>query len=83
MKFTYKPSGVCSSKINIEINEKANNIVAVHFEHGCDGNARGLSALLVGVGVDEAIKRLEGIPCGSKKTSCPDQLAQALKTTLK
>jgi len=83
MKFTYKPTGVCSSKISIEIDEITNTIVSVQFENGCDGNARGLRALLVGVSVDEAIKRLDGIPCGSKKTSCPDQLAQALKTTLK
>ena len=83
MKFTYKPSGVCSSNIHIEINESTNNIVSVQFERGCDGNARGIGALLVGMSVEKAIERLEGIPCGSKKTSCPDQLAQALKTTLK
>ena len=83
MKFTYKPSGVCSSQIDIEIDEPTNTIISVQFERGCDGNATGLSALLVGMSVDEAIKRLEGTPCGSKKTSCPDQLAQALKTVKK
>lgn len=83
MKFTYKPSGVCSSKINIEIDEAKNTIKLVTFENGCDGNARGLGALLTGMSVEDAIARLDGIPCKSKKTSCPDQLAQALKTTLK
>ena len=83
MKFTYKPVSVCSTQIDIEINEADNTIKSVDFTRGCDGNARGIAALLVGMDVAEAIKRLEGIPCGSKKTSCPDQLAQALKTIVK
>ena len=83
MKFTYKPVSVCSSLITVEIDEGNNTIRSVEFQGGCDGNARGLGALLVGMDVQEAIKRLEGIPCGSKRTSCPDQLAQALKTVVK
>lgn len=83
MKFTYKPSGVCSSKINIEIDETKKTIKLVTFERGCDGNSKGLCALLTGMSVEDAIARLDGVTCKSKKTSCPDQLAQALKTTLK
>lgn len=77
MVFTYKTNGVCSVSIEIEIeNDK---VEAVKYIGGCHGNLQGISALVKGMSVDEVIKRLEGIKCGFKKTSCPDQLATALK----
>ena len=73
----YKTFGTCSRAINFEV--KNGVIQSVEFVGGCDGNTQGLSRLLVGMSVDEAIKRLSGIDCGGKGTSCPDQLARALK----
>lgn len=74
---TYKTSGVCSREISFDvINNKVKN---VSFVAGCSGNLKGLSSLVEGMEVAEAIKRLEGITCGNKTTSCPDQLAKALK----
>lgn len=75
----YKTSGVCSREIDIEIDESTKTVKAVHFVGGCAGNAQGLSKLVVGMPVDEVIKRLEGVTCGLRPTSCPDQLANALK----
>ena len=73
---TYTTKGVCSRQINIDIE---NGIVAkVTFNGGCSGNTQGVAALVAGMPVDEAIKRLSGIRCGMKNTSCPDQLAVAL-----
>ena len=78
MQFTYKTNGVCSRKIVIDVE---NGIVEnVHFEGGCNGNTKGVAALVKGMKVDEVISRLENIKCGFKNTSCPDQLAQALKS---
>lgn len=75
---TYSTQGTCSRQINIEVNE--NNIIEhVKFTGGCSGNTQGVAALVVGMSVDEAIRRLEGIKCGPRPTSCPDQLASALK----
>ena len=73
---SYTPKGVCSRKIEIDLD--ANRITAVRFVGGCAGNTQGLAALLVGMSVEDAIERLRGIRCGFKATSCPDQLAQAL-----
>ena len=73
----YKTFGTCSRAINFEVKDGV--IQSVEFVGGCDGNTQGLSRLLVGMSVDEAIKRLSGIDCGGKGTSCPDQLARALK----
>lgn len=74
--FSYKTSGVCSSKINIEIN---NNVIeSVEFVGGCAGNLSGIGHLVKGMTVDEVITKLEGIDCKSKGTSCPDQLSKAL-----
>lgn len=74
---TYATKGTCSRQIDVEIN---NNIIEnVKFTGGCSGNTQGVSALVAGMTVDEAIKRLEGIKCGPRSTSCPDQLACALK----
>ncbi|BCN32920.1 TIGR03905 family TSCPD domain-containing protein [Anaeromicropila herbilytica] len=73
----YKTSGVCSREINFDIE---NGIIKnVTFSGGCAGNTAGISNLVVGMPVDEVIKRLEGVTCGPRKTSCPDQLAKALK----
>ena len=76
-KITYIPRNVCSRKIDIEIE---NNIIkSVKYTGGCAGNTQGVAALIAGMSVDEAIERLSGIRCGFKPTSCPDQLATALK----
>lgn len=76
----YKPKGVCSREIHYEVE---NGIVKeVKFVGGCAGNAIGIARLVVGMSVDDAIQKLEGIRCSAKGTSCPDQLAQALKSTL-
>jgi uncharacterized protein (TIGR03905 family) len=75
----YKTSGVCSREINFEIDETNDTINMVEFKGGCAGNASGLSRLLVGMKVDEVIKKFDGVTCGYKSTSCPDQLARALK----
>lgn len=73
----YKTKGTCSSEINLEIE---NDIIkAVSFKGGCNGNLQGIAALVIGMNKDEVIKKLEGVHCGMKSTSCPDQLAQALK----
>ena len=77
MQYTYKTSGTCSREISFEVeNGKVKN---VQFFGGCNGNLKGIGALVEGMNVDEVIARVEGIRCGSKVTSCPDQLAQALK----
>lgn len=73
----YRTKGVCSQSIHFDIED--NKIHNVSFVGGCNGNLQGISHLVEGMDVDEAISRLEGIQCGFKKTSCPDQLAQALK----
>ncbi len=77
MNFTYKTVGVCSRSITIELD--GDTVVSAKFEGGCNGNTKGISSLVVGMNIDEVINRLEGINCGFKGTSCPDQLAQALK----
>lgn len=76
----YKTKGVCSQLINFDIED--GKIKNVSFVGGCAGNLQGISRLVEGMDVKEAIKRLEGIRCGFKATSCPDQFAQALKATL-
>lgn len=73
----YKTKGTCCSEINLEIE---NNVIkSLSFKGGCNGNLQGIAALVVGMDKDEVIKRLEGVHCGLKSTSCPDQLAKALK----
>ena len=77
MQYTYKTKGTCSREINFEVeNGKVKN---VQFIGGCNGNLKGIGALVEGMDIDEVIARVEGIHCGMKATSCPDQLAQALK----
>ena len=76
---TASPSAmVCSKQIDIQI--KDGIIQSVVYTRGCDGNAKGIGALIKGMSVEEAIKRLEGITCGKRPTSCPDQLAKILKS---
>ena len=77
---TYKTKGVCSRQIDMEIDNGV--IVDAKFTGGCSGNTQGVAALVIGMTVDEAIKRLRGIKCGFKSTSCPDQLAVALEEHL-
>ena len=72
----YKTSGVCSRSIDFDVVD--NKITNVHFEGGCSGNTQGVAALIEGMDIDEAIKRMSGIKCGFRPTSCPDQLANAL-----
>ena len=74
---TYRPRGVCSW--NMEIDVEGDVIQSVRVEGGCSGNLQGICSLLKGMTVEEAVARMEGIRCGGKPTSCPDQLAQALK----
>lgn len=73
----YTTSGVCSRAIKFEVEDGL--VKNVKFLGGCSGNTQGVAALAEGMPVDEVITRLEGIRCGAKPTSCPDQLARALK----
>ncbi len=73
----YRPKGVCSQSISFDIQD--NKVTNVSFIGGCSGNLQGISRLIEGMDVNEAISRIEGIRCGFKNTSCPDQLAKALK----
>ena len=73
----FKTCGVCSSSIEFDV--KDNKITNVHFIGGCSGNTQGVARLIEGMDVDEAISRIDGIHCGARPTSCPDQLARALK----
>lgn len=78
MTYTYKTRGTCSSQIKIDINDDK-TIKNVEFLGGCNGNLKGIGELVKGMTIDEVIDRLDGIKCGFKQTSCPDQLAKALK----
>ena len=78
MEYTYKTFGTCSRAIRIETDE--NDVIrSVRFDGGCSGNTQGVAALVKGMKAQDAIDRLSGIRCGMKSTSCPDQLARALK----
>lgn len=77
MQYEYKTKGTCSQRILFEIND--NKVCNLQFIGGCNGNLQGISKLVEGMDVDEVITRVEGIRCGMKQTSCPDQLANALK----
>lgn len=78
MKQIYKTKGTCSSQIELDI--AGGKIVEVSFEGGCNGNLQGLSSLVVGLTPQEVCSRLEGIQCGKRSTSCPDQLCKALRS---
>ena len=77
MRLVYRPRGVCSQRIEIDVEN--GRVQDVQFTGGCSGNLQGISRLVKGMDVEEVISRVEGIRCGFKPTSCPDQLAQALK----
>lgn len=77
MQFEYKTKGTCSQRILFEIQD--GKLQNVQYIGGCNGNLKGISSLVEGMDVDEVISRLEGTTCGMKNTSCPDQLATALK----
>ena len=80
MEFTFRPRGVCSQLMEIEV--EGDKIKHVKVTGGCSGNLQGISRLVEGMDIKEAISRMEGIRCGFKPTSCPDQLAKALKQCL-
>ena len=77
MVYVYEPKGVCSREMQIEVEDDI--IKSVRIIGGCDGNTKGVASLLIGMKVDEAVKRLKGIDCRGRGTSCPDQLAIALE----
>ena len=81
MKFDYTTRGTCSRVIHIELDGDV--IKSVSFEGGCNGNTKGITALVAGLNIDDVINKLEGINCGFRGTSCPDQLAKALKQAKK
>lgn len=77
MEYRYKPQGVCSSEIIVNVEH--NIIKDIKVVNGCDGNLKGISKLLIGMNIDDVISKLKGIKCGFKNTSCPDQIARALE----
>lgn len=79
MQYTYKTKGVCSQMISFDVEDGM--VRNVQFFGGCNGNLKGIAALVEGMSIDEVISRVEGIHCGMKSTSCPDQLAQALRAS--
>ena len=79
-KFVYQPKGTCSKLMEFEI--EGNIIKSLKVTGGCNGNLKGIAALVKGMEVQDAITRLQGITCGFKSTSCPDQLAKALEAFL-
>ena len=81
MTYLRKNNGVCSASTEVTLDED-NKIVSVKVVGGCNGNLKGVSALLEGMDAKAAISRLEGLRCGNKTTSCPDQIAQTLKEAL-
>ena len=78
--FEYYPTGTCTKKITFTI--EGNRLSKLHFYQGCDGNLKTLSRLLEGLPVDEIIEKLKGIQCGTKGTSCADQLATAIQAAM-
>ena len=74
---TYTTKGTCARQIDIELNDD-NIVESVKFTGGCSGNTQGVASLVEGMSIDDVIKRLDGIKCGFKNTSCPDQLSKAL-----
>lgn len=80
MTYTYTPKGVCSQRIQVELEDGI--IRNVKVLGGCGGNLQGISSLVVGMPATEAISRMKGIRCGMKPTSCPDQIAIALEKAL-
>lgn len=77
MQFEYKTKGTCSQHILFDVED--GKVMNVQFLGGCNGNLKGIGALVEGMNIDDVIARVDGIRCGGKETSCPDQLATALK----
>ena len=77
MQFEYKTKGTCSQHILFDVED--GKVMNVQFIGGCNGNLKGIGALVEGMNIDDVIARVDGIRCGGKETSCPDQLATALK----
>lgn len=80
MNFQFQPKGICASKMEVEL--EGSIIRSVKIVGGCDGNHKGLISLMIGMDANDAIQKLEGITCGPRSTSCPDQLAICLKQAL-
>ncbi len=78
--YTYTPRGVCSRRMTVALEDGV--IRDVRIEGGCNGNLQGISRLVIGMKAEDAIERMQGIRCGGKPSSCPDQLAQALTQAL-
>ena len=81
MKHTYKTSGTCSRAITFDLED--GKVKNVEFQGGCNGNLKGIAALVEGMDANDAVEKLRGITCGYKSTSCPDQLSRALSEALK
>ena len=81
MTYNYRTKGVCSKEMHIELNDD-HTIKSVEVIGGCNGNLKGICSLLKGMKAEDAIARMEGTKCGPRPTSCPDQIAQALKGAL-
>ena len=81
MNYKYRTSGTCARSIEFELD--GGKIKTVRFEGGCNGNLKGIGSIVEGMNAEDVIAKLEGIRCGFKSTSCPDQLAKALKEALK
>lgn len=79
MKTVYQTQGTCAKAIELDVDEATGIVNSVHFVGGCAGNTTGISQLVRGMKAEEVISRLEGVRCGLKPTSCPDQLAKALR----
>ena len=82
MEYKYKTKGVCSTEIIFDIDEETKVINDLKVINGCNGNLKGISALVKGMKVEDIISKLEGITCGYRNTSCPDQITMALKEYL-
>lgn len=81
MHMSYQPKGICAAKIDFDVED--GKVYNVKFSNGCDGNHKGLANLVEGMSVEEVSKKLRGITCGHRTSSCPDQLAQAMENYLK
>lgn len=77
--FKYIPQGVCPKELTLVVDTEEKTIQDMHFSGGCSGNHNGICALVKGMDIEEAAKKLEGIKCGARPTSCPDQLSKALR----
>lgn len=80
MRYSYKNMGTCSTSVSFDVEN--GKVFNVQFIGGCNGNTKGIAALVDGMNVEDVVGRLSGIRCGMKNTSCPDQLAKALKSML-